>query len=524
MKRTAAAAMLALSASLAQAQAQEITIVREVDSNNYDPHRSTARAASEVLFMLGDTLVSLAPDMQTIEPGLAESWEVSEDRTTYTFRLREDVSFCDGRKMTARDVAYSINRWIDPETKSPVAWRAGEVRSVTAIDDYSVEYKLKVPFSELLYQLTQSFATVIDREQVEALGPDFGVTGFNGTGPFCWVDWTPRDKMIIERHDAYVWGAPFHKNQGPASIGRIVWQTVPEENTRTVAVLTGQSEVTQYVPDIALSQLRAAPTVEVVQSDLAFWTYFMGFKIDKETVSDQAVRTAINLAVDQAAMAEDLFFGAVQPAYSYVSQEALDWNPALDDRLLRFDPARANRILDEAGWVRGDDGVRGRDGVRLAPTAYVFAGSTWGKISEAVQAYLREIGVDMQIQAFDATVAWGKLATQEFDIFGMSFPYVSSGDALNLYFRSQNIPTPNRMNWNDPKTDELLLAGATAITDKARAAAYGEVLQMVHDAAVWLPLYHEPMVIAQSARLELVVPHNIYGAGLYKGLDLKFRE
>lgn len=506
------------------AQASEITILREVDSNNYDPHKTTSRAASEVLFMMGDTLVSLAPDMQTIEPGVAESWEVSEDATTYTFKLREDVQFCDGKPMTAADVVYTINRWIDPETKSPVAWRAGEVESVTAIDDYTVEYKLTAPFSELLYQLTQSFGTIIDEANVTALGDDFGVTGFNGTGPFCWESWTPRDQMVITKHEAYTWGAPFHANTGPASMDTITWQIVPEENTRTVGVLTGQSQVTQYIPYIALEQLKAAPNVEVVQSDLAFWTYYMGFKIDKETVSDPAVRRAVNLAVDQAAMSEDLFFGVVQPAYSYVSQEALDWNAGLDDKLLKFDPAEANAILDEAGWAMGDDGVRAKDGVRLSPTAYVFAGSTWGKISEAVQAYLREIGVDMQIQAFDATVAWGKLATQEFDMYGMSFPYVSSGDALNLYFRSQNAPSPNRMNWIDDKTDELLLAGATATTDTDRAAAYGEVLEMVHDAAVWLPLYHEPMVIAQSTELETIVPHNIYGAGLYKGLDLKFKE
>ena len=504
------------------AQAQEITIVREVDSNNYDPHKTTSRAASEVLFMMGDTLVSLAPDMQTIEPGVAESWEVSDDGLTYTFKLREDVAFCDGKPMTAADVVYSVNRWIDPETASPVAWRAGEVASVTALDDYTVEYKLTAPFSELLYQLTQSFGTIIDEADVEALGDDFGVSGFNGTGPFCWVEWTPRDKMIVERHADYTWGAPFHANTGPASMERITWQIVPEENTRTVAVLTGQSEVTQYVPYIALEQLKAAPNVKVVQSDLAFWTYYMGFKIDHETVSDPVVRRAINLAVDQGAMAEDLFFGVVQPAYSYVSQQALDWNPALDDKLLKYDPAEANRLLDEAGWARGDDGVRAKDGVRLAPTAYVFAGSGWAKISEAVQAYLREIGVDMQIQAFDATVVWGKLATQEFDMFGMSYPYVSSGDALNLYFRSENMPSPNRMNWNDARTDELLLAGATATSDEVRADSYGQVLEIVHDAAVWLPLYHEPMVIAQSTELEEIVPHNIYGAGLYKGLDLKY--
>src|SRR5690606_244955 len=106
----------------APALAQEINIVREMDSNNYDPHKSTARSAAEVLFMAGDTLVSLEPDMKTISDGLASSWEVSGDGLTYTFHLKEGITFCDGRAMTADDVVYSLTRWIDPETASPVAW------------------------------------------------------------------------------------------------------------------------------------------------------------------------------------------------------------------------------------------------------------------------------------------------------------------------------------------------------------------------------------------------------------------
>ncbi|MEM7530483.1 MAG: ABC transporter substrate-binding protein, partial [Pseudomonadota bacterium] len=131
-----AAAAIAVAAPLASAQT--VTIVREVETDRYDPHRTTARAASEVLFMLGDTLVSLDFDMKTIAPGLAESWEVSEDGLTYTFKLKEGVQFCDGREMTAEDVAYSLNRWIDPDIKSPVAWRAGDVKSITAPDAKTV--------------------------------------------------------------------------------------------------------------------------------------------------------------------------------------------------------------------------------------------------------------------------------------------------------------------------------------------------------------------------------------------------
>lgn len=242
-----------------------VTIVREVDSNNYDPHKSTARGASEVLFMLADTLVSLDYDMATIKPGLAESWSVSDDAKTYTFKLRSDVAFCDGKKMTADDVVYSIKRWIDPATRSPVKWRAGPVDDVVAKDATTVEYRLKAPFSEMLYQLTQSFAVIVDKANVEALGNDFGVKGFNGTGPFCWVDWKPRNEMRMKKHAAYRWGPPIYENRGPAHLDEVVWKIAPEDNTRLAAVMTGQSQITQYVPYSGLSAVRANKTLRLAE-------------------------------------------------------------------------------------------------------------------------------------------------------------------------------------------------------------------------------------------------------------------
>ncbi|MDK3016754.1 ABC transporter substrate-binding protein [Pseudodonghicola flavimaris] len=504
------------------ATAQELTIIREIDSNHYDAPRTAALAASEVLFMLADTIVGLAEDMKTIEPLLAESWTVSEDGLTYTFKIRDDVTFCDGKKMTADDVAYSLNRWQDPETKSPVRWRMGDVKSITAPDATTVVYELNAPHSELLYQLAQSFGSIVDKDTVEKLGKDFGVTGFNGTGPFCWESWTPRDKLVMTRHDDYTWGPANYENRGPAQVEKVTWQVVPEAATRTVALLTGQAQVSPYVPFIGVDKLRKAPMVDVVRSDEAFWTNFIGFKIDKDMVDDVKVREAINLAVNQEAMAEDLFFGEVEPAYSYISSGALDYNPEIDSILLKYDPEKAAALLDEAGWTLNADGKREKDGKLLQPIAYSFTGS-WQQVVEAVQADLLKVGIDLQIQAFDATVAWGKLATQEFDLFTMGFPYISAGDALNLYFRSANMPSPNRMNWNDPETDTLLYEGSTAVSAAERAEDYGKVLKKVHEAAVWLPIYHKPMQIAYVNKLKPFEAHNIYGAGLYKGLQLAYK-
>ena len=124
--------------------------------------------------MVGDTLVALDYDLKTVKPGLAKSWSVSEDGKTYTFNLKEGVKFCSGKEFTAQDVVDNINRWRDPATKGVVTWRAGPVKEVRAKDKLTVEYELTKPYSELLFQMTQHFHTIINVDQAKELGDDFG--------------------------------------------------------------------------------------------------------------------------------------------------------------------------------------------------------------------------------------------------------------------------------------------------------------------------------------------------------------
>jgi peptide/nickel transport system substrate-binding protein len=518
------AALLAgatLLGAAASAQQRAVTVVREIDTDRYDPHKSTARSNAEVMYMVGDTLVNLDFDMKTLTPGLATSWTVSEDGTVYTFKLRDDVSFCSGRKMTAKDVVATYERWLDPETKGLVKWRMGEVDKITAIDDTTVEYKLKKPFSELLYQMTQYFHTIINIEQAKQLGADYGIKGFDGTGPFCMESWTPRDQTVLVRHAAYKWGPSFYPNAS-AKVDRVIWKVVPEENTRVTALQAGQADVSQYVPYWALQDLMNNKQLSVSRAENYFWTYFIGFKVDKEMVNDVRVRRAINLAVDQKAITDAVTFGFGEPAVTMLRPGILDFNDKVDRAVYGENLAEANKLLDDAGWKMGPDKFRYKDGKKLAPVVYGIAGA-FKEVAEAVQGEMRKIGIELQIQLFDATIAWGKLATQEFDAFGMSFPYVSAGDALNLYFRSANRPAPNRMNWNDKETDELLDKGSQATDEKVRSEAYAQVQAKVHDAAVWIPLYHEPLHVVAGTRLKPVRAHGNYGCGLYKGLGLEFK-
>jgi ABC-type transport system substrate-binding protein len=505
--------------ALAQAQDREtVTILVRNDSVGFDPHRVTGRGAAEILFMLTDTLVTLEDDQRTVRPGLAKSWTVSPDGLTYVFSLREDVVFHNGRKMTAEDVVYSLSRLIAPETRSPAAWRAGAVKSITAKDAHRVEYVLERPYNELLLQLAQSFGAIIDRQEVEALGRDFGVKGLNGTGPFRWGEWLPRDRFTLLRHDAYRWGPPIYENAGPAHVRRIVWRVVPEENTIVASMQTGAGDITYVVPEWAVEQLRRVPRMTVAEPRVSNYSAFLGLRTTREMTADLRVRRAMAMSVNREQLVRGLWFGQAGVAQSFVNPKALDHSPRGD---VGYDPAGAARLLDEAGWERRPDGFRYKDGKRLQPEVIAAATPGWRVRLEAIQGFMKEVGIDLKLLLWEPAAAMARINTSpEFDAYALFAPYGTAGEAL-MAFYSRNMPAPNRVGWNDPRTDALIERGMTALNDADRSAAYAEVQEIVARNALVIPLAHERLFLFSGRRVTGVKVHGIYNCGVYKGLDIR---
>lgn len=527
-KWLAAAALTAISVApaLAQPARNTITIMREIDADRYDPHRSTALAAGEVLTMLSDTLVTIDYDMRTIRPGLAERWEVSPDGLTYTFHLRSDVTFCDGRPFTAADMAFSINRWIGrttPRVTSPVAWRAGDVKEIRATGPHTLVYELNRPFSELLPNLTLFFASAVDPATVERLGDNFGVQGFNGTGPFCWGSWTPRNEMVLTRHPNYRWGPPMMENRGPAHMERIVWRVIPEAAARVAAIQSAQADITQYIPEAFWDALRRVPTIQTSNQPNYFWDHYLGFKVDRPVANDVAIRRAFHMAVDRTAMVRAVWSGHATAARGLINPLALDHSAEADRLVPAFDPAAARRMLDEAGWRMGSDGVRVKDGQRATLTLFAINTLSNQRMGEIIQQAVRQVGIELRIQLFDATVAWGRLATQEYDVLFLSYPYISASDSLNLYWHSRSRPTPNRMNWNNPQTDAWLEEARSAIDPAVRARATADIQRQLNEASAWMNVAHTQLSVFSAQRVLGARAHGLYGIGIYKGLDLRVR-
>ena len=244
--------------------------MKGIDAPHYDAQRTTWGPTSDIVNMFQDTLVALDWDGQTPIPYLAKSWTISEDGKTYTFKLRDDVTFCSGKKFTADDVVYSFKRLKDPAIKGPFAWRAGNIKELRATDPYTVEYELEEPFSELLLQLTMFTNVIHNKESVEALGKDYGIKGADGTGPWCFDHWHPRTEIVLKRHDAYKWGPSMYKNKGPVKFEKLVVKIVPEDSSRVAAMMSGQFDITHQFPSQFIAQAKAAPMLTVTRGQAEF--------------------------------------------------------------------------------------------------------------------------------------------------------------------------------------------------------------------------------------------------------------
>ena len=514
-------ALLGVVGASSMAEAQTLKMMKSLDAPHYDGQRTTWSPTSDIVNMFQDTLVAMDWDGKTVIPYLAKSWTVTPDGKLYTFKLRDDVSFCSGKKFTADDVVYSFKRLTSPELKAPLAWRAGNLKDIRATDPYTVEYELAEPFSDLLLNLTMFTTAIHNKESVESLGKDYGTKSADGTGPWCFESWQPRTEIVLKRHDAYKWGPSMYNNKGPVKFEKLSIKIVPEDASRVAAMMGSQFDVTHQIPLQFIQQVKASPNLNVQEATPNFQLMYYGYKTNRPMVSDKRVREAMNIAIKRADIVKGIMLGNADPAYTFIDPKALDFAESTKS-IIKEDVERAKKLLDEAGWKMGADGIREKDGVKLAPKVYFTQVAYFGRVSEAIQGYMRQIGIDWKVQGFDSTIAFSKMSEQDYELWTVTFPYMSAGDLLNFYFDSRNIPAPNRMNWKDEKTDEYLKMGRAALTEADRAKYYARAQQRVTEEHLWMPVMNIQMYTTSLKKLKGVRPHMLYQNTFYKGLDYSF--
>jgi peptide/nickel transport system substrate-binding protein len=323
---------MALMSAVLPARAQVLEIATDQSPVGLDPHVATAFSTTMVLSTIYEGLTAIDADLHVVA-ALAASWAVSPDGLTYTFHLRPNATFHDGRKLSAADVIASVARVRDPKTGSPFASRFAMVDRVEAEGDDGVRFVLTTPSASFLAQLA-SLAIVPAGNADLAKQPD-------GTGPFRFKEWQPNTFIALVRNAAY-WQA------GHPSLAGLRFEIVPEATTRRLGLTSGTYQLLPAIDAATAAELKGTQEVRVLATqDLAY--SLIGVNTTKPPFDKAAAREALNYALDRAQIVQAAYFGQAAEA-GPLSPALRDWAlPVADFPCYRPDAAKAKALLEQAG-------------------------------------------------------------------------------------------------------------------------------------------------------------------------------
>lgn len=453
----------------------------ERDAETLD-HIKTAWYSDALIYMF-DRLVTRDYDFN-YEPGLAKSWDTSPDGLTWTFHLREGVKFHNGEPLTADDVKWTFDTIMDPDTASPFAGDLGAIEAVNVKDELTVDFVLKYPFPNLLFNLSNTAAGIAWKGIYDEYGDEYGSKYVVGTGPYMLEEWVIGDKIVLAKNPDYNWGPEWMSNQGPALIDKVILRTIPEETSRLMELDTGGIHILRNITPSIYEQVKDKDDIEVVRGAATRLGY-LAYATDKEPFTDVRIRQAINHAVDRDSIVQYVFRGLAEAAYGYLPP-ALTSEYYADSKKdgYEYDVDKAKALLSDAGFA---------DGLKLELSADNSTEST--RLAEVLQAQLGEVGIEVEIRLFDSASYADHLKEGKQELFIRLYSWPNA-DILDWFLLSTQAPWPNHSRWQDAKTDELINRAATLPTWDERAEGYKDVQKHLIEQAVWCPIYVPETLIA----------------------------
>lgn len=479
------------------------------DTNCLDPHQSPADIAGFFSRPILDSLVALNED-GTLDPWLATKWSVSQDEKTYSFTLRDDVTFSNGEKFDGAAVKANLDHIVDPATKSQLA--ANTISTYTGtkvIDPTHVEVTFSSPNSAFLPSLASAYLG-IEAPSTLKQSPDKLCAKIVGTGPYVSeAGYTPAKGINFTRNDNYNWGPGNAKHTGKAYLDAIDIQIITEDSSRYGALTSDQVDAIGSVPPVNVAQLKKTSgfAVQTVQAPGGNYNYYPNQ--DKGRVfSDLKVREAFRAGIDWDTLVDKRYFGVFQAAKGPLSPVTVGYDKSIEPSYA-YDKAKAEKLLDEAGWSKRDSqGYRTKDGKRLT-VEHIFlkayAREQRDTLLEQVQAAAKEIGIDYQIKNVSLDDYYTDYFGGNYDVSDISWQR-SSPDALRTLFGSENIPSPGKFGtnagrYNNPQVDADLAAGLGEVDLTKQAAEYAKAQQQITKDAAVFPVYVFNYVLGRSDKL-----------------------
>lgn len=418
----------------------------------------------------------------TLVPGLAESWDLSEDGTELTFHLREGVKFHNGDVMTAEDVAFSLNNAIaSPHTASiSTAMDSAEV-----IDENTVLLKLKHPFGPVEYIVSHSQMAIVNKAEYEK-NPDGYSQNPIGTGPYKFVEWKSGDQIKLTAFEDYY--------KGVADIKDVTVKIIIEPSTRTIALETGEIDILESPQASDRSTLIGNSNIRYHETEIAS-SVFVAFNNAEGRFADKKVRQAIAHAVDKESMILGAVDGLGTSLETPMTKDVFGWPEDFKNR--EYDPEKARQLLAEAGYPDG-----------FSMQIKTMEGATYLKPTEVFQDQLREVGIEAEIITMERGAFLQDVnQNQQYEmcISALSVPYPDADYIYALFHGSLKGIGRNFFNADSPELNKMLDDARLSTDQEERKQIYKEIAEYFIEDPIMVPLYSYMTSVAANKDLNGVM-------------------
>ncbi|MGD9614750.1 MAG: ABC transporter substrate-binding protein [Alphaproteobacteria bacterium] len=430
-----------------------------------------------VLYALHDAMVKDMPGKPQA-PSLAEAWSTSPDHLTHEFVLRDGVTFHNGEKVTAEDVKFSFERYKGTSN----ALLKEKVAAIEVVDPRRVRFKLKEPWPDFLtfYATATGAGWVVPKKYVEKVGPEGFMKHPIGAGPYKFVSFNPGVELVLEAFDGYWRKTP--------NVKRLVMKVIPDEATRTAALKAGEVDIAYSIRGELAAEVQQTPglTLKPVVLQAPNWLYFPEQWDPKSPWHKLQVRQAANLAIDREGMSKALFLGYCKVTNNAVVPYTFDyyWQPPE----AVYDPAKARKLMQEAGYPNGFD------------AGLLYCDTSYANMAEVSVNNLAQIGIRARLQPIERAGFFAGYAAKKYDrgiIQGASGAFGNAATRLAAFVVKGGAFAYGSY----PDIDELLPRQANELDPKKRTEILHRMQQLVHEKAIYSPIWQLGFINAVGPRV-----------------------
>ena len=449
-------------------------------ASTLDLQKATRRPEQTILSSLHEPMFRIDGSKQP-QPHLAAEYSSNDDATEFTFQLEEGVMFHNGDELTATDVVWSWERFVE---NSPASFLLAPADEFTANGDYEVTVTFENPYPLLPRYLTNPLTGFSSKSAVEEAGESYGQDIVVGTGPFKWEGWKRGTAVNVSRFEEYDWAPEFAENQGPAKVEGLRFEYHPEATTLLNELTSGDVHGSSYITLSDADEVEKATNTELLRKEYTRPGY-LAINVTKRPTDDVLVREAITHATQKQPVIEAALAGEGYPIWSIVPPIAVNAIGKTEAKQIgqtvNLETARAK--LDEAGWTNSGQGqTRTKGGEKLALTFYAFTIPRYKKMGKVIAPMLGEVGIQANLEVLEAGTLYNNLESGNHHMTTMAYGGNWAVNAMEPILKGENTAAEGGTNyslWRNDEFDELLTEAKTSPEKQARQDAITEAQRIV---------------------------------------------